>query len=375
MIATPDLIVIGAGPAGSAAAITAARLGARVTLLERGAFPRHKVCGEFISPESIAVLRDLLGESVFAQLVKDAPQITQTRIYLDGATLHATIKPAALSVSRYRLDYALWLVAQREGVDCRDEITVEQASRRSAGDLLVTAGAESYLPRCVIDATGRWSNLRVADSAVPPRDSIWLGIKAHFATLRKAPASVDLYFFDNGYCGVQPVEPGLLNACAMVRASCFAGGGGTAGLMARVLQRHPQLAARSSDWRPAIEPVATSPLFFRPAVAAHNGILRVGDAAAFIDPFVGDGISLALRTGVLAAKCLSDVWRGSAAFDSAAAQYADAYRRIFAPVFRASARLRRVLTLPRTVRLPLLHAARLAGLGGYLVSSTRPNSV
>ena len=370
-----DLVVIGAGPAGSAAAVTAARLGARVTLLERGNFPRHKVCGEFISPESVAVLHDLLGETVFEHLAKDAPRIEQTRIFLDGATLRAAIHPAALSVSRYRLDYALWHIAQREGVECHAETNVEQASRRHAGDLLVSTGAKSYLPRCVIDATGRWSNLRVADTSVPPRDNIWLGIKAHFTTLRKLRASVDLYFFPNGYCGVQPVGSGLLNACAMVRASSFAGSGGTAALMTRVLLSHPELAERSRDWRPAMEPVATSPLFFRPAIAAHDGILRVGDAAAFIDPFVGDGISLALRTGVLAAQCLSEVWRGSATINSAAARYAEAYRQMFAPVFRASARLRRVLTLPRTVRRPLVHAARIAGLGRYLVNSTRASRV
>ncbi len=83
---TFDLAIIGGGPAGCSAAIMAARRGARVVLLERTRFPRHKVCGEFVSGESLGLLEKLLGYS-FRDLARDAPRISDSRIFLDGSVL------------------------------------------------------------------------------------------------------------------------------------------------------------------------------------------------------------------------------------------------------------------------------------------------
>src|SRR5947209_18854049 len=94
-----DLIVVGAGPAGSAPAITAARGGARVLLLERGRLPRHKVCGEFVSAESLELLATLLA-SPHDSLLRDAVRIASSRVFLDGQVLRAPIRPAAASIAR-----------------------------------------------------------------------------------------------------------------------------------------------------------------------------------------------------------------------------------------------------------------------------------
>src|SRR5437763_1811893 len=101
---TFDVAIIGAGPAGCAAAIAAARAGASVHLLERGPYPRHKVCGEFVSPEALALLRELLaqgpGASAQAALAA-APRIARAHVFLGSAHFTARIEPAALSVARF----------------------------------------------------------------------------------------------------------------------------------------------------------------------------------------------------------------------------------------------------------------------------------
>src|SRR5690348_6454788 len=99
-----DLIVIGGGPAGAAAAITGARRGARVLLLERSRYPRHKVCGEFVSPESLSLLASLLHGTGGEELLRQAPRVGRARLHSDGAILEARIQPAASSLSRYQLD-------------------------------------------------------------------------------------------------------------------------------------------------------------------------------------------------------------------------------------------------------------------------------
>src|SRR5207249_12205300 len=93
-----DLIVIGGGPAGSAAAITAARGGARVLLLERGRLPRHQVCGEFVSAESLELCGSLLHVGHLAVLT-DGVRILRTRLYVDGRMIGSVSDPALASIA------------------------------------------------------------------------------------------------------------------------------------------------------------------------------------------------------------------------------------------------------------------------------------
>src|SRR5712692_9092780 len=101
-----DLIIIGGGPAGTSAAISAARRGASVLLLERGRFPRHKVCGEFVSAESLQILRALLAEN--DSILHSCVPVSKARVFLDDQVITAPIQPPAVSLTRFDLDYLLW---------------------------------------------------------------------------------------------------------------------------------------------------------------------------------------------------------------------------------------------------------------------------
>jgi menaquinone-9 beta-reductase len=363
-----DLIVIGGGPAGTSAAITCARSGAHVLLLERGRFPRHKVCGEFVSAESLALLVNLLAPH-HARLFSDSVRIPRTRIFLDGRTLHAPVDPPAASISRLDLDAALLDSAEHCGVDGRQQTAVRRIS--GAGPFLVETSVGEFESRALVNASGRWSNLNPAPADAHNPGAKWLGIKGHFAEPSPA-ASVDLYFFEGGYCGIQPVDigdeverSGRVNACAMVRAD-------VASTLPEVFVCHPALQERSIGWKPLSTPVSTSPLVFRQPRPERDGILMAGDAAAFVDPFVGDGISLALRSGSLAGACLIPFFAGSISLTQAAHDYRSAYERRLTPVFRTSSKIRRMLRLPKTVRIPILRLLEKAPvITRYLVSKTR----
>ncbi len=361
-----DLIIVGAGPAGTSAAISAARQGASVLLLERGRFPRHKVCGEFVSAESLGLLADLLDRK-HAPLIEDALRIPRARVFLDGRTLQASVDPPAASIARFELDAALWQSGLGAGVDARQQVIVHSIAGR--GPFRIATSDGEFEGRALVNASGRWSNLnRPPLENGGPREK-WLGIKAHFAEPPSEP-SVDLYFFEGGYCGVQPVvvadeSCGRVNASAMVRAD-------VASTLPEVFARHPALRERSRDWRWLSRPVSTSPLIFRQPEPERDGILRVGDAAGFVDPFVGDGISLALRGGALAAHCLASFFGGEASLREAARSYSRAYEQSLLPVFRASSALRRMLVLPFPVRKPLLFfLERTPAVTEYLVRKTR----
>lgn len=350
-----DLIVVGAGPAGSACAITAARRGARVLLLEKDTFPRQKVCGEFVSSESLGLLRGLLEENRFAA----CPQVFSSRIFLDGKTLTLPVSPAAQSIPRFDLDAALFIAAQQAGVDAQEDSAVREV-HREGGVFHVVAAEKTYAARALINSTGRWSKLTQFDVAGKEK---WIGLKAHFTEASPAQ-SVDLYFFSGGYCGVTPVGKDAINACAMVRAD-------VAHTLEEVFTKEPRLAQRSRAWKPIFQTVTTSPLYFREPQTESDGMMLAGDAAGFIDPFAGDGISLALQSGTLAAESIVPFLRGNCSLPEAHQQYKAAYRRRFTPAFRNAARLRNALAAPRWVRGAAFTFAGIPIVGELLVKGTR----
>jgi flavin-dependent dehydrogenase len=365
-----DLIIIGAGPAGTSAAITAATAGARVMLLERGILPRHKVCGEFVSPESLDLLSSLLPAAT-SKLLHEAPRISAARLFVDDRVLNSSITPPAASIARFDLDVTLWKAAQNRGVETCAQTTVQSIANH--GPFQVSTSAGSFEARAIIDASGRWSNLNAAPNG--KHTGKWLGLKAHFAE-STPPPSVDLYFFEGGYCGVQPValtsddhsdqtSSNRINVCAMVRAD-------VASTLPEVFTRHASLGERSKEWKAITTPVTTSPLLFRPPKPLRKNILVAGDAAGFIDPFVGDGISLALRSGALAAQSLLPFFKGKLELEKAATTYRSRYESELLPVFKSSSKIRRLFSLPKIMRIPLmLLFQNTPALTQYLLRKTR----
>ena len=352
-----DLVVVGAGPAGCAAAIAARRNHKTVLLLERGSFPRMKVCGEFVSAEAVGRLRQLLRPSGQELLVELSPVIERTRIFLRGETISTRIDPPARSIPRLQMDGALWGAAKHSGAACREKCEVKSVPGLEPFRILTDAG--EVQARLVVDASGRWSRLRSEEHSAQS-GAKWLGIKQHFET-GDPTDSVDLYFFAGGYCGIQPVDDkGTVNACAMVRSD-------VATCLEEVFDQQPELRRRSQNWKPTGEDVSTSPLQFRPPAPVSNGILRAGDAAGFIDPFAGDGISIALQSGYAAGENAA----GSETASEAAERYRKHYNERFVPAFRAAERLRKMLELPAPALWAALKLMRLPGVPERAIRATR----
>ncbi|HET9741198.1 MAG TPA: FAD-dependent monooxygenase [Terriglobales bacterium] len=351
-----SLAVLGGGPAGASAAITAARLGIDVVLIEAGKFPRHKVCGEFISAEALDLLAGLLSSTA---LIHEAPRIRESRVFVDGRKLALSVDPPAASVSRHRLDFALWEAAGKAGVTRLERARALWVKRED--DFVIGLGDREVHAQAVIDATGRWSNLH--PQPINRDGARWIGCKAHF--LESNPASsCDLYFFEGGYCGVQRINDISVNVSAMVRAD-------VARDLAGVLAQSAELRERSGGWSPATVPVSTAHLNFHPPRTSLDGILLCGDAAAFLDPFAGDGISMALHTGRLAACAVAEFLSGSCPLDVAINSYAQSHRELIQPALRSAARLRRLIAMPRALRAGALSLLDIPIVGSWAVRKTR----
>ena len=355
-----DLAIVGAGPAGSCCAITAARLGVSVALFEAKDFPRQRVCGEFVSAESLDVLAGLLqGMPAAEKLFQVAPVIDRTRLLLGGRVIEAPVAPPALSISRYDLDALLWDAARRAGAVTHPNCDVVGSDGDGPFRLQTSSGG--FRAKALIVAAGRWSQF-TADRTVPAGPK-WIGLKAHFEEPWTEPRT-DLYFFAKGYCGVQPVSRGVVNACAMVRSD-------RATSLEEVCKLHPGLARRVSHWRAIMQPVSTAPLIYRQPQPVRGNMIFIGDAAAFIDPFAGDGISIALRSGQVAAQCIGRFLTGPAALSEAVGLYQREYSQQFAPLLSAASRVRYLLSLPAFAQSAVFELLRLPGVIPYMIRKTR----
>lgn len=344
MEVTFDVAVIGAGPAGSAAAITAANRGLQVLLLEATQYPRHKVCGEFVSAESAEVLGYLLGDK--AAPLFALPRISAARVHASGRSCTIPLASQGYSIPRIVLDDALWCHARSSKVECLIDRVIEVV-REDNGFLIRSASAE-YRAQAVTNASGRWSRLTTRTAGQP-----WIGLKAHFAG--ETDDTVDLYFCDAGYCGVQPVSPGILNACALVRQ-------GTAKDLSEVFATDPHLAARTKNWRQTTGLFATAPVYLGPGSPVMDDVMQAGDAAGFVDPFVGDGISLALRSGVLAGRCAGAL---------SPEAYANLYREAFGDIFRSTTRIRTLQAFPAFLHRWILRGLSIPSVASSLFHQTR----
>jgi flavin-dependent dehydrogenase len=359
-----DVVIVGGGLAGCAAAITIMQSAprAKVLVLERGCYPRHKVCGEFVSPEGVAALGKLLDPPDVALLLNKIPPLALANIHVDGRILSAPIRPAAASITRYDLDFALWLQAKKLGAECHEKSPVLKALGEGPFEIATQRG--SIHSASLLNAAGRWSVFTQGKTKIS-NDALnkWIGLKAHF-TEDIAPNAIDLYLFHGGYCGVQPVGPGEANACAMVRTE-------VAISLGEVCELHPDLSIRSQSWIPVMETVTTSPLYFRKPLPVERGMLNAGDAAGFIDPFVGDGMTLALHSGILAGEALTAFLKKECTLAAAIGIYHHQYTVKLLPAFHRARWVRKMISLPGLVRVPLSRLIQMTGATESLLKATR----
>ena len=308
-----DLLVVGGGPAGAAAALEARRHGLAVSIWERDRFPRHKVCGEFLSSESLSALEEEIALEAYHPAVIRRSEFISPRGRVHGFPL----PHPGRGLSRRALDEALWRAAASRGAEIHEGECVRRVSRQVAtrGDgssclwELDSMGGKKDAARALIVSAGRWWSLEGISGPTKnhgEHGGAWLGAKAHFGGLSPRDA-VEMYYFSGGYCGLAPIEGGLYNACCLVHRSLAQDGSAVADFAAWIteISGHHALAERLRPGSQVSKTVATAPV--KPARRRSNiqGALLAGDAAGFLDPFTGDGISIALQSGRLAARVLA----------------------------------------------------------------------
>ena len=377
--------IVGAGPAGASLAIRLAAAGHAVTLVEKERFPREKLCGEFISPECFRHFAELGVREEMLSL--GGARLTETRFF-DAAGRSVAVPTRwfghgdfALSLSRARMDAALLERARAAGANVLEgaRATAAETDRgRITGIAVSTAegGRVDIRGDLFVDATGRAGALRrliEREEHAPAKRSRLVAFKNHLRGVRADPDVCEIYVFPGGYGGLSPVEDRKANLCFIVEAGVakeFIGR--TNNHVELIVERNRRaaetlsVAADAGEWLAV--PVGEFGRKRRPGAA---NLIAVGDAAAFIDPFTGSGMLMALESAELLAECIRKEVAG-------AADLPDIYSRMHAGKFRnrlaASAVLRRAAFMPRLATAAIVAAGLSDGLRERLARATRAGS-
>jgi flavin-dependent dehydrogenase len=292
-----EVLILGGGVAGCAASIALARKGQAVTLIEREPAPRHKVCGEFLSGEALEDL-DALGIDVGSL---GAVPITYVRLAAARRAAQAPLPFPAASLTRRALDTALIAEAIAAGVRVEQGRSVQGLARTAPNVWQATLDdGTTREAATVFLATGK-HDLR--GHARPEDPQRWIAFKMYFrlgsAQAAELAHASELMLYPGGYGGIQPVEGGIANLCCVVQQRYLARTGNRwENFLAKMQQDCPHLATRLAGAEPLLaKPIAITHIpYGYVRRTSEDGLYCIGDQAAVIPSFTGDGISIALHT-------------------------------------------------------------------------------
>jgi len=303
-----DVIIIGGGLAGLTSALHLLRAGVRVVVIEKQSFPRHKVCGEYISNEVLPYLQWLDADPAVLQPARIDRVCVST---MTGKSIEAGLPLGGFGISRYTFDHFLVQKVLAAGGQLIED-TVTDVIYTEDSFTVSTASGEVMNARFVIGAYGKRAALdQQLSRDFSSQKSPWLAIKGHYEG-SFPDGLVALHNFAGGYCGVSKVENNIINICYLVSYDTFKQFKNIAIHQEKVLYRNPHLKAVLDRCTPLFErPVSISQVSFAEKNKVDRHILMTGDTAGLIHPLCGNGMAMAIHSAKIASEqllsCLSGI--------------------------------------------------------------------
>jgi geranylgeranyl reductase family protein len=313
-----DVAIVGAGPAGAAAAISLARKGYGVAVVDKEKFPRDKLCGDFVNPINWPILRELGVES--AVLATSHEKITAFRLTAcSGETAEASLPSRqehadfGIGLRRRSLDDILLQKARREGAAVFDECRITQLKRQERGWSLALdgrSGTGEICAKVLIGADGRnsWLAHRLGLTGAAEMHGRSVGFQLRLQVADVTHGRVEIHLLPGGYAGVVGLGDGTVNLCLAMEKEKLPHQRQVEFLWNSCLPHNPYLKELLRRSVRVGEARSTYPVYFKPRRCFADGVLLVGDAARVSEPMSGEGIYFAMKSGLLAAETVGEAF-------------------------------------------------------------------
>tara|TARA_R110002049_G_scaffold308605_1_gene513119 strand:- start:4072 stop:5202 length:1131 start_codon:yes stop_codon:yes gene_type:complete len=302
-----DVIIIGGGLAGLTNAIHLSKLNINVLLIEKNEYPKHKVCGEYVSNEVLPYL-NFLGFDPFKFGAKRISKFELTTH--NNKKIEVNLPLGGFGISRYELDFQLYNLAKKNGVEVLQDM-VNNVEFKADRFQVETKFNKVLKSRIVIGAYGKRANLDIQfQRKFIKKQSPYLAVKIHVAG--KFPEDkVALHNFKGGYCGVSKVENDNINLCYITNFESFKKYKDVETFQEEVLFKNKALKALFINSAKAFEkPLTISQISFETKTPIENHIIMCGDTAGMIHPLCGNGMGMAIRSAQLASELIIDYLQG-----------------------------------------------------------------
>tara|TARA_R110002012_G_scaffold149748_1_gene308937 strand:- start:14941 stop:16059 length:1119 start_codon:yes stop_codon:yes gene_type:complete len=366
-----DIIIIGGGLAGLTAAVHLLQADFSVMLIEKNSYPKHKVCGEYVSNEVLPYL-DALG---IYPLNKGAKKINRFQFSgLTGNALEIKLPLGGFGISRYALDLALYERAISLGLVFEQATATNVTFGREQFE--VTTKDKSFRAPYALGAYGKRSGLDITLSRkFISTKSPWMGVKAHYAG--QFPEDlVALHNFSGGYCGLSKVETDAINVCYLADVNSFKKHKDLDTYRVKVLEQNRYLKEFFAQAEPIFEkPLTISQISFQDKSAVENHILMIGDSAGLIHPLCGNGMAMAIHSAKIASECLIRHLQTSRNREQLEKEYTKEWKRTFATRMRNGALIQRGLHNATITRLGVGILQKSPRLLSSVIQSTHGNLI
>ena len=296
--------IIGGGLAGLCTALHLNKLGISCIVWEKGEYPRHKVCGEYVSFETLQYL-NYLGYNPFND---GAININELQVsHWNGNIAHSKLAQGAFGISRYKFDNALYQLAIKNGVNINLNESVTSFTKNENYFEIKTSNNHSYYVELLISAHGKKSNIdRIMDREFFQKDNDYIGVKYHYKF--NLPSNlVSLHNFETGYCGVSMVENEIINVCYLSTKTELKKFGTIEELEKNILWKNPFLKDLFTNGEKMFaEPKVISDFSFKPKKPIENHVIMIGDAAGLITPLCGNGMAMAIHAAFIVSNLLNE---------------------------------------------------------------------
>ena len=288
-----EVLIIGGGLAGLTAAIHLSKIGFQVTVVEKNEFPKHKVCGEYISNEVLPYFNWLDLK------IADLHPTTITKLQfstVNGKTIKSNLPLGGFGISRYTLDEYLYKKAIASGCKIIQDL-VEGIAFEDDTFIVTTSNKTILKVKIVIGAFGKRSNIdQKLNRNFIQKKSPWLAVKGHYSG--NFPSDlVGLHNFKGGYCGVSKVEGDVINICYLADYETFKKFKNVEEYQNNVVSQNPHLRTIFEKSDLLFEkPLTISQISFEKKQAVENHILMIGDTAGLIHPLCGNGMAMAIHS-------------------------------------------------------------------------------